>query len=314
MSKHRRLGLGSLLALIPLSSPTGVAEPPADPQITYLANGDLMVMDADGTNQRVVLAGSRNVRRGAHDFASPDWSPAGDRIVFGATVDGQRGLYVINVDGSGLRLLVRRNSPQTPAPAWSPALPGGTTAIAYHDLAVGETLTDIFLVDPDTPTPVPLRLTNTPALAETSVTWSPSGTKLAVVVGAPGVWALYDFAAGTYDLQQHAGPLASAHLVYQPAWSKTDETLVAWSVASAVGELSDIWIVDLDNPASPWKLTATAAAGERRPTWSPDDSRIIYMANHPGPGKKSVHGIEVIEVNTMLVTWVSGGGFASWRR
>jgi len=332
MSKHLLPGLGSLLGVLVLFSATGVAgpgngngkpgggggsEPPPAPEITYVADGDLMVMNADGTNQRVVLAGSDNVANSVHGIGNPDWSPSGDRIVFGATIDDQRGIYVIGADGTGLRLIV---GGRASVPVWSPGpIPGGTTVIAYLDQAAGETQNDIYLVDPDAATPIPERLTDTPEWFESGVTWSPSGTKLAVKIGIIGdsdsqdVWALYDFFTDTYVLHRHAGPLAGAS-VYQPAWSKTDETLIAWSVARPVGELSDIWIVDLDDPAGAWNLTATDTVGERRPTWSPDDSRIAYMANHAGPGKKTVQGIERIDANGTHVMSLSGGGFPSWRR
>jgi Tol biopolymer transport system component len=58
----------------------------------------VFVINADGTNQTQLTAGSYN-----NDF--PTWSPNGSRIMFGTNRDGNYELYVMNSDGTNpLRL------------------------------------------------------------------------------------------------------------------------------------------------------------------------------------------------------------------
>jgi TolB protein len=49
---------------------------------------------------------------------TPDWSPAGDRIVFETDRDGNREIYVMNANGTGLTNLTG-NPALDATPAWS---------------------------------------------------------------------------------------------------------------------------------------------------------------------------------------------------
>lgn len=77
---------------------------------TATSQGDLFVVDADGSNRRLVLA--------SPELDQPaDWSPDGTRILF-TRYDGDgpaSSVYVVNVDGTGLRRLARGL-----AGTWSP--------------------------------------------------------------------------------------------------------------------------------------------------------------------------------------------------
>jgi TolB protein len=70
-------------------------------------DGSLSVISTDGTVERALAANGQ----------APAWSPDGTRIAFiGSTPDGDRSLQVVNVDGSGTRIV---QSGYTGAPAWS---------------------------------------------------------------------------------------------------------------------------------------------------------------------------------------------------
>ncbi|MEX1239759.1 MAG: hypothetical protein WEB30_08580 [Cyclobacteriaceae bacterium] len=55
-----------------------------------------------------------------HNFGhSPTWSPDGTRLAFESDHDGNSEIYVINIDGNGLKRLT--NDPREDRfPAWSP--------------------------------------------------------------------------------------------------------------------------------------------------------------------------------------------------
>jgi Tol biopolymer transport system component len=73
---------------------------------------DLWVMDADGSNKRMIL------HNGATNFA-PSWHPDGNRIIFASNMDDWHAdirlyghnfeLYLINVDGTGLERITHNN-------------------------------------------------------------------------------------------------------------------------------------------------------------------------------------------------------------
>ncbi|MGD2205617.1 MAG: protein kinase, partial [Anaerolineae bacterium] len=76
----------------------------------------ILVMHADGTNPRQVVAGSTET--------NPEASPDGQRVTFMSQRDGNWEVYVVNLDGSGLRRLTQ-NPASDGLPTWSPAPKGG---------------------------------------------------------------------------------------------------------------------------------------------------------------------------------------------
>ena len=77
-------------------------------------NGEIYVMDADGSNL------TRLTNNPANDgFFGVAWSPDGTRIAFVSERDGNWEIYVMNADGSGLSR-VTDNLAVDQNPAWSP--------------------------------------------------------------------------------------------------------------------------------------------------------------------------------------------------
>jgi Tol biopolymer transport system component len=286
--KTTALAVLTALVLVALCAPGTLAKKPAppdpepdpDPAIVYTTTvrsvTKLMVMNADGSNGTEVLdAGSARL-------GWPSFSPDGTQIVFASDIQGS-GVYVVSVDGTGLRKVVAQTDPnQLGRPAWSPApvpgVGGNKVRIAYTDRAVGADRPDIYLIDVDG-TDTPIRLLSTPDRTESWPTWSPSATRLVCRVPEFGVndqWGLYDFTTGTFTVARHQGPLAGAH-VYQPVWSKTREDKIAW-LAFLENGYQDVWIVDLDDPAQPLNLTATSDITERSISWAPDDAEILVSS------------------------------------
>jgi Tol biopolymer transport system component len=74
-----------------------------------------------------------------------------------------------------------------------------------------------------------------------------------------------------------AGPLKGAD-IYGLDWANTKDKLAVG--AYAVGGNHDIWVIDLDGDVyQPVNITASTDAGEVEPSWSPDDSHIVYSRN-----------------------------------
>jgi TolB protein len=76
---------------------------------------EIFVMNADGTHQHAV---TRNLPQ--MDDAWPSWSPDGKRLVFARETPSGSGIYVVNVDGNGLRRLSREPNALDTQPSWSP--------------------------------------------------------------------------------------------------------------------------------------------------------------------------------------------------
>ncbi len=108
---------------------------------------DLWVMDADGSNKRMVL------HNGATNFA-PSWHHAGKRIIFSSNMDDWREdqkryghnfeLYLINVDGTGLERLTYNNTFDG-FPMFSPD--GKKLVFASNRNPEKPRATDIFIAD-----------------------------------------------------------------------------------------------------------------------------------------------------------------------
>jgi TolB protein len=76
---------------------------------------EIWLMNADGSAQQPVT----------HNFpatndAWPSWAPDGKRIAFARETASASAIYVVNVDGSGLKRLTRQNQSLDTQPAWSP--------------------------------------------------------------------------------------------------------------------------------------------------------------------------------------------------
>jgi TolB protein len=76
---------------------------------------EIFVMNADGTEQHAVTRNLPQV-----DDAWPSWSPDGRRLVFARETPSGSGIYVVGVDGGGLRRLTREPNALDTQPSWSP--------------------------------------------------------------------------------------------------------------------------------------------------------------------------------------------------
>ena len=133
---------------------------PDGSRIAYTKDQSTWVMNADGSNQHLLLASSFT------DAVS--WSPDGNQIAFGGME-----VFVMNADGSHYHGLTYTPDHYSTAPVWSP----DGTRIAFitsRDSAA----TDIYMMNADGTNQT--ALTHSPyGVANEQIAWSPDGTRLA---------------------------------------------------------------------------------------------------------------------------------------
>ncbi|MEX0800905.1 MAG: DPP IV N-terminal domain-containing protein [Dehalococcoidia bacterium] len=142
-------------------------------RIAYTRGAALTVMNADGSDQRVILDPAIGEDRPCASGGFPGgWSPEDDRVIYYATVpqaNSELGLGVIctvDVESGALEEIVRQDGVLNVEPVWSPD--GGF--IAYRSIQEGNS--DIYVMDLATRTAT--KITDFEGL-DTEPDWSPDG-------------------------------------------------------------------------------------------------------------------------------------------
>jgi len=317
----------------------GGKPPPTPPSlqnsaIVYIAGDSIKVADADGANQ-VTLFTDRFAHLGA-----PSWAPDGDKIIFNIDISGE-GIYEIPIDRSNGQIgapqkILAHKAGILATPTWSPVPVNGRSMIAYEDFPPGSIQTDIYLFDPAASVIAgvnPFNLTNTSNVSELSPSWSPDATRLVVTTTVNNdLTAPYDVKILTLAtdcaengrpvceissrqslVQQSSGsPLISGSPIMNTSWANMGNK-IAVSALIPPHQNMDIWVIefDLDGSGSVSNViteniteTNTVNPPDRQealPTWSPDDSRIMYMGwdylCQPQSNKKRGYNLIIRNVN-----------------
>ena len=221
-------------------------------RIAFANWNTISVVNTDGTGLRSVIDDDGQ----GWTYMSPAWSPDGKQIAFGSSRDGGWDIYVVNVDGSGLRRLTSHGA-RDDSPAWSP----DGSRIAFTSDRDGDFEIHVMNADGSDVH----RVTDHPA-EDGDPSWSPDGSMITFTSNRDGLHEIYVINAdgtGTRRVTNFPDP----SIVIQPAWSPTSTTIVFTVTEAFIG----VYRVDLDG-GSPVRLSLGGGA----PAWSPDGARIVY--------------------------------------
>ncbi len=278
----------------------GTPPAPFDPAVVYVQYNtkytyDLMLMNAEGTQTKMLLAGTQTAKHGA-----PSFSPDGSMVVFRSAIEGP-GLYVMRTDGltPPHKLVSINREHRSAMPAWSP----DGRHIVFSD-GSGRPVDgmnmedwDLFIVeviDGQLVTGSLRNLTDTSATAEYAPSWSPDGTRLVShVVDIDQIQEfIFNFSPGDsstppaiisrYSITAHLGKMAI--FSSRPQWNKDadDTQRVVFSGRLSTDTLGfDIWAIDVDNylAASGSRRIVASSDHDCYPAFSSDDSTIVYEWN-----------------------------------
>ena len=304
--------LGSLLllaALVCASSPPLAAGQAGVGlgRIAFEADGAIYVMEAGGTPTRIVApkAGVVNMQ--------PALSPDASRVAFSSNVEGKFSIYVVGVDGEGLRRLTDGPGEDS-EPAWSPD--GSRIAFVRGFDATGSGVVvltcempgDILVIDvgdgANVERPVEVYLTS-----GTDPSWSPDGQRIAFASDRAGSYDIYTMLS--HDGGNVSRLTQDDTAEADPVWSP-DGTRIAYagSLREAIGTLCGNMPIagsptctgtcppngdddeedSLTSPGGPYiywvaadgsqQKRVTEGGGAAEPDWSPDGSQIVFVGGH----------------------------------
>ena len=193
-------------------------------------------------------------------------SPPTGRIAFALGSHPKDDIYVVDVDGTGLRRLTSHPDSEID-PTWSPD--GRRIAYRRQDEQSGQ----IFVMNADGSQQ--RNLTRRRGL-DYSPAWSPDGRRIAfgsVRGWISSIWVMRPDGSGRRQLSRVYGEY--------PSWSP-DGRKIAFDHISPGSTNWDIWVMNADGSGARPLIATTAS--EQGPAWSPDGRTIAYQSDRGAPG------------------------------
>ncbi len=268
----------------PLLSPT--PPPPGSYSLVFSrrapggADYDLYAARGDGS-------GLERLVSGPGDDRDPALSPDGQRMVYVTEVDGARELVLLRMAAppatptaaaeaateapavgaaSGAQVLTRLGGSRTSSPSWSP---DGARVVFSSDFDGDE---EIYIISVDGESLA--KLTDNEGIVDRDPAWSPDGETIVFASDrdGPGRTELYSVRPNGTGVTRLTDAAGSS---YQPAWSPDGETIV---FVSDRDRDADLYLMDA-NGSNERLLTRNDDAEDRDPAWSADGRWIVFGSN-----------------------------------
>ena len=280
--------------------------PPADPAIAYRGGDSIWVMNADGSNQAVVLDEAEYP--GFEVFGELSWSPDGASLAFGGhyCTDGTYGIFILDItvvdgvpQGSGFRQIVSDEDCHICInPAWSPT--GDEIAVERHPNFVGPRT--IFVVSPEGG-PVETIYSQPYGVGILRfATWNSDGTRLAFWEAAYSVYSIKILDRASLEVT-HTLLEGQFSAPFGLDWARQGvDTLV---FANEAESPTRTYTVDIDTEE------VTSLVDGNTPTWSPDNSKVAVRTMK---GQRQ-HFVSSYDIESGELTQLARGGYGpDWKR
>jgi Tol biopolymer transport system component len=254
-----------------------------------LPDMDLAIMSSDGKGgfwqlYAVDLRTGERVRltETAANERTPKWSPDGKRIVFSSDRDGDRDIYVMDLDawqqeGASYQPV---NLTHDDDPDWQPSWSPDGTRIAFSSYR--DDNWEIYVIDADGTNPT--RVTEQ-IESDYSPTWSPDGDKLLFVSRRRGNADLFTYEFVTRKLTRLT---TSALDEYDPAWSPDGEWI---AYVTRFEPQSDIFLMQADGRGAT-NLTNSSYVNELQPCWTSDSEQLVFTAYISAKGNYDLYAMQ----------------------
>jgi serine/threonine protein kinase len=293
-------GFATLQQALIIRAPTTKAPPvsgggPAPHGLLFARPGDVYLIDENGNNEQRITNSPEALN------ATPNWAPDGKRVLITRTISGVRGIWLVNVDGSGMTQLT------APPRGWvdeQAAALGDRVAFVRSS----DSRANIFSVNVDG-----TGLRRLTSGVDTHLAVTRSGNLLAFTRGN-GLYAL--------DLRSNKLTRLTRTKRYMAMGAiSPDERKIVFTRIDP-GRFEQIFVMNIDGTG-----VTRVSRGDNYdflPRWSPDGKRIGFTSSRDGsngvysmradgsdvvdvsrtPGRLAMRpGITVIQVNETLWAW-----------
>lgn len=241
----------------------------------------------------------------------------GDRLAFASNRDGDYEIYLIDIDGTGLRQLTDNDGVDFD-PAWSP---DGRQIVFAHRPTVNDD-SEIMVMNVDGSN---VRQLTDNEFSDTDPDWSPDGEWIAFASNREGSYDIYVMRSDGSDVRRLVDTDGLNDLA--PCWSPDGKRIGYHAKVGNNRETSDLYVIDAPGPAgetgsAPYRLTDNETSDEWL-DWSPDGLRIIFSSGQGLPeGQRGVFMMNLQTNVTVQITvdpvhdddpaWSADGGWITF--